>query len=101
MEAFLITILHALAFWCAFKLGERLAFFRIAQGLQELNEQESETVNGIAVVEKIGENYYAYINNQFVAQGETLEKVHEAVQNNISKNPKKYFDTLKDQNSQQ
>ena len=101
MDFILITLFHAFLFWVAFKLGEHFTYFRIARNLTMLKEEAKsivETTNGVARIEQIGDRYYAYIDNTFVAQGDTVEKVQEAVRAAIEKEPSKYFSALKEQN---
>lgn len=102
MELILNTLFQAFLFWLAFKVGEHAAYFRIARGLHELKEHAKETVEvtkGIAKIEKIGEQYYAYIDNNFVAQADTVEKVHEAIKLAIEREPSKYIGALKQQST--
>lgn len=94
--------------WCIFKLGEHSAYFRIARGLvalKEIAEAEAKTetveeARGVATIEKIGEQYYAYIGNDFVAQGESIDKVNEEIKSAIKKNPTKYISALRAQSAE-
>lgn len=101
MELFLSALFHGFVIWCAFKFGEHMAYFRIARGLvalREYAEKESvEETQGIATIEKINDQYYAYIGNDFVAQAETLDKINEEIKAVIQKNPTKYINALKGQ----
>ncbi len=78
-----------------------MAYFRIARGLVALKEYAEkvsvEETRGIATIEKINDQYYAYIGNDFVAQAETLDKVNEEIRSAIQKNPTKYINALKGQ----
>lgn len=82
-----------------FKLGEHYAYFKIARGLQNLKEHAEEigttqTV-GTLQIEKIGDQYYAYINNNFVGQGTTVDEVKTIAQKTIEKDPGRYV-SIKD-----
>ena len=83
-----------------------MAYFRIARGLvalKEIAESSQETVEetrGVATIEKIGEKYYAYIGNDFVAQGETIDQVNEEIKSAIKKNPTKYISALRAQSAE-
>jgi hypothetical protein len=100
MEQILSILFWAFCFWGFFKLGEHSAYYRIARGLVALKEHTkeiTEITKGTAKIEKIGEQYYAYIGDVFVAQGETIEMVHDAVKNAIEKNPSKFIGALQEQ----
>jgi predicted RNase H-like HicB family nuclease len=100
MEIFLSTVIHIFVLWFVFKVGEHLAYFRIARGLAVLKQhvkETSEMTKGIAKIEKIGDQYYAYIDDTFVAQGESVDKVREAIKTAIEKEPSRYIGLLKEQ----
>lgn len=77
-----------------FKLGEHYAYFKIARGIQNLKDHAdalgTDRVDGTMEVEKIGEQYYAYIDNNFVGQGANLEEVKNILQKIVAKNPGRY-----------
>ena len=106
MELIIEALIYAFGAWCIFKLGENMAYLRIARGLvalKEIAESQPETVEearGVATIEKIGEQYYAYIGNDFVAQGETIDKVNEAIKAAIKQNPNKYISALRAQGAE-
>lgn len=107
MELFINIILFAILFLIAMKIGEYLAYHRIATGLMALQEiraaekdEEIIEARGTAKIEKIGEQYYAYIGNDFVAQGATVDEVHDAVKLAIEKNPNKFIASLNAQASE-
>lgn len=102
MDFILIVALQAFCCWIAFKIGENIAYFRIAKGLMDLKEaagvmETVEETKGTATIEKIGDQYYAYIGNDFVGQGSTLDEVHDVVKKTIEKNPNKFIASLKAQ----
>ena len=81
-------------------MGDHYAYFRIARGItiiKEHAEQAMDSFKGMATIEKIGEQYYAYIGNNFVAQGNSIDAVRESVREIISKNPSRYLDSTKAQ----
>lgn len=106
MELIINSLIYAFIAWCIFKLGEHMAYFRIARGLvalKEIAESKQETVEetrGIATIEKIGNKYYAYIGNNFVAQGDTIDQINEEIKSAIEKNPAKYISALKAQSAE-
>lgn len=77
-----------------FKLGEHYAYFKIARGLKNLKDHtnvfDTKTSDGIMEVEKIGEQYYAYVDNNFVGQGSSLDEIKNIVQKFVAKDPTRY-----------
>lgn len=88
------AILWSVFFYFIFKLGEHYAYFKIARGLKNFKEHAKlltvDRANGIMEVEKIGEQYYAYVDNTFVGQGNSLDEVKQIAQRVIEKNPERY-----------
>jgi hypothetical protein len=104
MEQILSTLFWAFCFWCVFKLGEHHAYYRVARGLVALKEQAdaqtkelTEITKSTAKIEKIGEQYYAYLGDMFVAQGETVEKASDEMVKAIQQNPSKFIKALQEQ----
>jgi ferritin-like metal-binding protein YciE len=95
-------IIYAFVLYAAFKLGEAFAYVKLTQGIQALKDQTKETIKkieGVLTVEKINNQYYAYMNDDFVGQGSSLDEVQELVKNLIIKYPLRYSSlkvTLKD-----
>jgi hypothetical protein len=93
MEIFLSTVIHIFVLWFVFKVGEHLAYFRIARGLAVLKQhvkETSEMTKGIAKIEKIGDQYYTYIDDEFIGQGPTMTHATDLVQDAIVKNPNRF-----------
>lgn len=105
MELLINIAFYGFLFWCVFKMGEHMAYFRIARGLTRIKEhvdsleQTSNSFKGIATIEKIGEQYYAYIGNNFVAQGPNIEQVRESVREIVGKNPGKFLTVNQDKSN--
>jgi len=82
-----------------FKLGEHYAYFKIARGLQNLKDHAEEIGStqtvGTMQIEKIGDQYYAYINDNFVGQGPSIDEVKKIAQQTIEKDPTRYV-SIKD-----
>jgi hypothetical protein len=95
-------IIIAFAIYAAFRLGEAFAYVKLTQGLLTLKEHANEAIEkieGILTVEKINDQYYAYINSDFVGQGSTLDEIQDLVKNLVRKDPLRYSSlkvTLKD-----
>jgi hypothetical protein len=95
-------IIYAFVLYAAFKLGEAFAYVKLIPGIQALKDQTKETIKkieGVLTVEKINNQYYAYMNDDFVGQGSSLDEVQELVKNLIIKYPLRYSSlkvTLKD-----
>jgi hypothetical protein len=86
-------IINFLLLYFAFKLGEAVAYVRVANSRQLIKDHDDnllEKKEGILIVEKINNQYYAYINNDFVAQGSTLEEVQRLVKELILRQPSRY-----------
>lgn len=87
----LITIILNYAI---FKLGEHYAYFKIARGLKNLKDHadalNATRANGVMEVEKIGEQYYAYVDNKFIGQGSSLDEVKELVTTVVKNDPGRY-----------
>lgn len=96
MELFINIAFYSFLFWLMFKMGEHYAYFRIARGITIIKQHAEQTMDsfkGIATIEKIGEQYYAYIGNNFVAQGNSIDAVRKSVREIVSKNPGRYLDS--------
>ena len=95
-------IIIAFALYAAYKLGEALAYVKLTQDIMTLKEHANKTIKkieGILTVEKINNQYYAYMNDDFVGQGSSLDEVQELVTNLVRKDPLRYSSvkvTLKD-----
>ena len=95
-------IVNALLFYVVFKLGESFAYIKLSHGILKLKDRADETIEkieSILTVEKINNQYYAYMNNNFVGQGRTLDEVTEVVKDLVRKDPSRYASvkvTLKD-----
>lgn len=95
-------IINAFIFYAVFKLGESFAYIKLSQGILKLKDQADETIEkieSVLTVEKINNQYYAYMNDDFVGQGRTLDEVTEIVKDLVRKNPSRYASvkvTLKD-----
>ena len=95
-------IFNALLFYIVFKLGEHFAYVKLSHGILKLKDraQESiEKIESVLTVEKINNQYYAYMNNNFVGQGQTLDEVTQVITDSVRKNPSRYASvkvTLKD-----
>ena len=86
-------IINVFVLYAAFKLGEAMAYLRVTRGVQALKEnvdRSIEKIEGILTVEKINNQYYAYMNNDFVGQGSSLDEVQELVKQLVLKNPNRY-----------
>lgn len=91
----IITILVTIVLnYVIFKLGEHYAYFKIARGLQNLKDlagtADSGRAVGITEIEKIGEQYYAYIDNNFVGQAASIDELKQLVRQVVEKNPGRY-----------
>jgi hypothetical protein len=95
-------IINAFVLYVAFKLGEAFAYVKLTQGIVKLKDRANETIEkieGVLTVEKINNQYYAYMNDDFVGQGSSLDEVQELVTNLVRKDPLRYSSvkvTLKD-----
>ena len=92
-------IIIAFALYAAYKLGEALAYVKLTQDIMTLKEHANKTIKSILTVEKINNQYYAYMNDDFVGQGSSLDEVQELVTNLVRKDPLRYSSvkvTLKD-----
>jgi hypothetical protein len=95
-------IINAFILYAAFKLGEAFAYIKLTKGILTLKDRANETIEkieGILTVEKINNQYYAYMNDSFVGQGATLDEVTELVKDSVRKDPSRYSSlkvTLKD-----
>ena len=90
-------ILYAVLFYIIFKLGEHYAYLRIARGLTQLKNHVAQTQGAVAtpihsttLIEKIGDQYYTYIDDSFIGQGSSIEDATNLVQETIIKNPNKF-----------
>lgn len=88
--------------YAAFKLGEAIAYLKVTKGVQKLREHADksiEKIQGILTVEKINNQYYAYMNDNFVGQGSSIDEVTDLVKQLVLKDPTRYSSfkvTLKD-----
>ena len=77
-----------------FKLGEHYAYFKIARGLQNLKNHADllgqSKVESTMEVEKIGEQYYAYHENNFVGQADSLDGIRALIEKFVTKNPGRF-----------
>jgi hypothetical protein len=80
--------------YLAFKVGVHIGRFKVWAEIAEINKKLSnqieETVTGQMTVEKINGQYYAYLNNDFIAQASTIEEMTDILEKFIVKNPKRY-----------
>ena len=86
-------IINAFVLYSAFKLGEAFAYIKLTQGIVSLKDRTTETIEkieGVLTVEKINNQYYAYMNDDFVGQGSSLDEVQELVKNLVRKDPSRY-----------
>lgn len=94
MDSIISFLLYGILFYVVFKLGEHTAYFRVARGLQRLkehaNQESADPKQSTTVIEKIGDQYYTYIDDEFVGQGSTMDQVTTLVQDVIVKNPNKF-----------
>jgi hypothetical protein len=94
MDSIISFLLYGLLFYVIFKLGEHTAYFRVAQGLSQLKQQavadSGDPKHSVTVIEKIGDQYYTYIDDEFIGQGPTMDHVTTLVQDVIVKNPNKF-----------
>ena len=69
-------------------------YFRVAQGLQHLKQQANKGTTdpkeSTTVIEKIGDQYYTYIDDEFIGQGPTMTHATDLVQDVIVKNPNRF-----------
>lgn len=94
MDSIISFLLYGLIAYVIFKLGEHTAYFRVAQRLNRL-KQHTDTDSGdpkhsVTMIEKIGDQYYTYINDEFIGQGPTMDHVTALVRDVIVKNPNKF-----------
>lgn len=88
--------------YAMFKLGEAMAYIKLTQGIQTLKDRADksiEKIQGILTVEKINNQYYAYMNDNFVGQGSSMDEVTDLVKQLVLKDPARYSSfkvTLKD-----
>lgn len=88
--------------YAMFKLGEAAAYIKLTQGIQTLKDRADksiEKIQGILTVEKINNQYYAYMNDNFVGQGSSMDEVTDLVKQLVLKDPTRYSSfkvTLKD-----
>lgn len=77
-----------------FKIGEHYAYFKIARGIQNLKDHadllDQVGAEGVMDVEKIDNQYYAYVDNNFVGQCSERDQVKSIVENLIKNNPGRY-----------
>lgn len=94
MDSIISFLLYGILFYVVFKLGEHTAYFRVAQGLQHLKQQANngttDPKESITVIEKIGDQYYTYIDDEFIGQGPTMTHATDLVQDVIVKNPNRF-----------
>ena len=86
-------IINALILYVVFKLGESFAYVKLSLGILKLKDQTDKTIEkieGVLTVEKINNQYYAYMNDDFVGQGRTLDEVTELVKDLVRKDPLRY-----------
>lgn len=94
MDSIISLLLYGILFYVVFKLGEHTAYFRVARGLSQLKQQaradSGDAKHSTTVIEKIGDQYYTYIDDEFIGQGSTMDQVTTLVQDVIVKNPNKF-----------
>jgi hypothetical protein len=91
---FLDFIFYISIIYLAYKAGLHIGRFRLWSEIAEINKrvinQIEETVTGQMTVEKINGQYYAYLNNTFIAQAATIEEMTKILEQFIIKNPIRY-----------
>ena len=91
---FLDFIFYIAIIYFAFKAGLHIGRFKLWAEIAEINKrvinQIEETVTGQMIVEKINGQYYAYLNNTFIAQAATIEEMSKILEQFIIKNPTRY-----------
>ena len=89
----LIDLLFGAAIvYSAFKFGESWAYLKISlrlKSIQNLSDDEEPRI-GKLLVERINDQYYAYVDGTFVGQGTNLNDAYEILQNIIVREPGRF-----------
>ena len=95
---YLDLVVNIIVCWVVFKLGEHAGrakvWLEIAQTRKQIVDNLEETVVSKMTVEKIGEQYYAYLNNDFIAQASSLDEMTTLLEQFIVKNPGRYSNII-------
>jgi len=95
---YLDLVINIIVCCIIFKLGEHAGrakvWLEIAQARKQIVNDLEETIVGKMTVEKIGEQYYAYLNNNFIAQANSLEEMTTILEQFIIKNPSRYSNII-------
>jgi hypothetical protein len=84
------TILYIIAFYLVFKLGGIHTRIMIRQQLETNRNKPKVAKDGVLVIEKINENYYGYLDDNFIGQGKQPDDITKIVTDIINKNPSLY-----------
>jgi hypothetical protein len=85
--------LYVIFCYAAFKFGETSAYLKIGTSLksmQDLKDIPNVPNTGTLVVERINNQYYAYVDGTFVGQGIDLDHTYKILHDIIVKNPDRF-----------